>query len=103
MIVAVVRSRLKPNIETDYQPVAQRMSELARTVPGYIAHKGFFAPDGERVTLVEFENEEALEAWRTHPEHLDAKRRGYRDFYTHFRFQLCHVFRDKSWAAKEKR
>ena len=32
------------------------MNEIARTMPGYISHKGFFADDGERVTIVEFEH-----------------------------------------------
>ena len=38
-------------------------------MPGYISHKGYFADDGERVTIVEFEHEEGLRAWRTNPEH----------------------------------
>ena len=102
MIVTVLRTRLKPDIQDDYGPVATRMSELARTMPGYISHKGFVAEDGERVTIVEFESEAGLEEWRVHPEHMDAKRTGYREFYTHFEFQICNVIRKKSWAAKEK-
>jgi heme-degrading monooxygenase HmoA len=54
--------------------LARRMSELVRDIPGYIPHKGFVADDGERVTIVEFETEEALHEWRVHPEHGTAKR-----------------------------
>lgn len=100
MILAVLRSRLKPNIQDDYGPVAQRMSELASTIPGYISHKGFVAEDGERVTVVEFKSEAALQEWRVHPEHVEAKRRGYRNFYTHFDYQICNVIHEKSWTAK---
>jgi heme-degrading monooxygenase HmoA len=63
-----------PGTQDEYGPVARRMSELARDIPGYIFHKGFVADDGERVTIVEFETEEAQRD--VHPEHAAAKRRG---------------------------
>lgn len=62
MIVTVFRSRLMPGVREDYLALAARMNEIARAMPGYISHKGFFADDGERVTVVEFESEEAMRA-----------------------------------------
>ena len=52
------------------------MQQIARTIPGYISHKGFWADDGERVTIVEFEHEEGQRAWRMHPEHIEAQQPG---------------------------
>jgi len=63
MVVTIFRSRLKPEVQEEYAPLAARMSELAASMPGYISHKGFVAEDGERLTLVEFESEEAQRAW----------------------------------------
>lgn len=80
--------------------MAKRMSELARNVPGYISHKGFIAEDGERVTIVEFESEEALHQWRIDPEHAKAKRRGVEDFFSEFSYQICSVVRQRNWIAK---
>ena len=54
MIVTVFRSRLKPGLRDEYVALANRMNELARTMPGYISHKDFYADDGERVAVVEF-------------------------------------------------
>lgn len=102
MIVAILRSRLKPNIQDEYGPLSKRMNELAPTMPGYVSHKGFVAEDGERVTIVEFDTEAGLQEWRVHSEHVDAKRRGYREFYTHFDYQICSVTHAKSWTAKTK-
>ena len=65
MIVTVFRSRLKPGVRDEYVALVDRMDELARTMPGYISHKGFTADDGERVTIVEFAHEEGMRAWRT--------------------------------------
>jgi heme-degrading monooxygenase HmoA len=64
MIVTVFRTRMNPDVQDEYGPMAKRMSELARAVPGYVSHKGFVADDGERLTIVEFETEEALQKWR---------------------------------------
>jgi heme-degrading monooxygenase HmoA len=100
MIVTVFRSRLRPGTESEYGPLAQRMSELARAMPGYISHKSFTAEDGERVTLVEFESVEALQAWRIHPEHAKAKQRGIASLFGTYKFQVCNVIRDRTWTAK---
>jgi antibiotic biosynthesis monooxygenase (ABM) superfamily enzyme len=43
MIVTVFRSRLNTQAHEEYGAMAKRMSELARTVPGYVSHKGFVA------------------------------------------------------------
>lgn len=100
MIVTIFRSRLNPGVQGDYGPMAGRMSELARDIPGYVSHKGFVAEDGERVTIVEFESEEALKAWRVHPEHVKAKKRGIESFFRDYSFQICSVIRGRAWPAK---
>lgn len=81
MVVTVFRSRLKPEAAQEYAQWASRMSALAQAMPGYISHKGFVAEDGERVTIVEFESDEAQRAWSIHPQHLEAKKRGREDFF----------------------
>ena len=103
MIVTVFRSRLHPGAQDEYGPMAKRMSELARAIPGYVSHKGFVADDGERVTIVEFASEDALHEWRRHPEHLQAKRRGIDSFFSEYRVQICSVLRDRIGAAKSVR
>ena len=94
MILTVFRSRVKPEARDEYARWAARMSEIARSMPGYISHKGFVADDGERVTIVEFESEEAQRAWAVHPEHVEAKKKGRKDFYLEYRVQVCRVERD---------
>lgn len=102
MIVTIFRSRLNPGVADEYGPMARHMSELARTIPGYVAHKGFVAEDGERVTIVEFETEEALHEWGRHPEHLKAKRRGVESFFSGYSVQICNVIRSRSRPASRE-
>ena len=76
-----------------------RMSELAKGMPGYISHKGFLADDGEKVTIVEFENEETQRAWAHYPEHVDAKKKGRADFYSEYKIQTCSVLRESRFSV----
>jgi heme-degrading monooxygenase HmoA len=102
MIVTVFRSRLKPGAQEEYGPMAKQMSELAHSIAGYVSHKGFVADDGERVTIVEFESEEALREWRIHPDHAKAKKRGIESFFSDYKFQICRVIRERAWTAEAK-
>jgi heme-degrading monooxygenase HmoA len=101
MIVTVFRARLLPGVRDEYVALVNRMSELAATMPGYISHKGFFADDGERVTVVEFESEEAMRAWRTHPEHVQAQRKGRQIYYSEYHIQVCEVLREASFKRQD--
>ncbi len=97
MILTVFRSRVKPEAQDEYKRWATRMSEIAKKMPGYISHKGFVADDGERVTIVEFDSEEAQRAWALHPEHVDAKKKGRADFYQEYRVLICNVARESKF------
>ena len=95
MIIVVFRSRLAPEAGEDYETTGARMDALAAAMPGYVAHKEFAAEDGERVTIVEFENEETMRAWRMHPEHVEAQRKGRSTYYSEFRLTVCDVLREQ--------
>ena len=97
MIVTVFRSRLMPGVREEYVARVERMLELAATMPGYISHKGFFAEDGERVSIVEFESEEAMRTWRMHPEHRDEQRKAREVYYSDYSVQICQVIRETSF------
>ena len=99
MVITVFRSRLRPESVEAYADWAARMGKLAQSMPGYLSHKVFIAEDGERVTLVEFESEQAQKVWSTHPEHLKAKGKGRESFYAEYSLQVCNVIREARFAA----
>ena len=101
MVVTVFRSRLKAGAKDEYLQWAQRMAGIARTMPGYVSHKGFNADDGERVTIVEFEDEASQRAWAMQAQHVEAKKKGRADFYEEYKVQVCSVVRESSFKAKE--
>jgi heme-degrading monooxygenase HmoA len=87
--ITVFRSRLRPEALDEYEPLAERMAELADGMPGFVERKTFVAEDGERVTLVTFASREEQRAWRDHPEHRVAQRAGVERLYSEYRIQVC--------------
>ncbi|ODS96728.1 MAG: hypothetical protein ABS56_12565 [Lautropia sp. SCN 69-89] len=100
MIVTVFRSRLNPEARDEYMALAPRMAELAKSMPGYLSHKTFVAEDGERVTIVEFESEEAQRNWSMNAEHVAAKKRGREAFYAEYSIQVCTLARESRFPSK---
>ena len=90
-----------PGLREEYVALVEKIAAVARTMPGYISHKGFFADDGERVTIVEFEHEEGMRAWRTNPEHLAAQKLARTKYYTEYHVQICTLDRESKFKAKD--
>ena len=101
MIITVFRSRLRPGLRDEYVALVERMNELARTMPGYIAHKGFFAEDGEHCTIVAFEHEEGMKAWRSNREHQAAQKLACEKYYLEYSVQVCTLDRESSFKAAD--
>ena len=101
-VVTVFRSRLRPDAHA-YPEHAVRMSELARTRPGYVEHKVFTADDGERVTLVTFADRASHEEWARHPQHREAQRAGVRDYYEEYSISVGEVDRASAWRRQAVR
>jgi heme-degrading monooxygenase HmoA len=90
-IVTVFRSRLTAEVDPAYGDRAARMSELARTMPGYVDHKSFTAEDGERVTIATFADRESHDAWRLQVDHVEAQRAGVASYYETYSLQVATV------------
>lgn len=101
MIVTVFRSRLRPEHAEEYSVVASQMHSLAQEMPGFVSIRSYQAEDGERVSIVEFEDQASHDAWREHPDHRQAQRLGREKFYSEFRLQVCHVERDYRFPINE--
>ena len=87
-VVTVFRSRLRQEAGDEYAEDAAAIADLARAMPGYVEHKIFVAEDGERVTVVTFADPDSHRAWRDHPEHRAAQRRGIDRYYSSYSIQV---------------
>lgn len=95
MIVVLFKNRLRDGRGgPDYDALALRMWEIVSEMPGFVSLDSFATPDGGELAIVKFESEASLEAWRQHPEHREAQRRGRDFFYDSYQVQVCTVTRE---------
>ena len=78
----------------EYDRLGERMYGIVSKLPGFQSVKSFKADDGEEITIFRFTSEQALEAWRTHPEHIETMKRGHAEFYGSGFLQICKVIRE---------
>jgi heme-degrading monooxygenase HmoA len=94
----VFRSRLRADAKPEYDAHAAQISDLAGTMPGYVEHKSFTAEDGERLTLVTFEDMASQNAWRTQADHVSAQRKGIEAYYETYSIQVATVERASTFT-----
>jgi heme-degrading monooxygenase HmoA len=93
-ILTVFRNRLRADGADAYGELAPQILELARSMPGFVDAKTFAAADGERVTVVTFADQASHNAWRDHPTHRAAQRRGIEEFYADYSIQVATITYD---------
>ena len=84
VIVTVFRNRLRPGVDEAYGPLADEMTAIAESMPGFIDMGSYAGEDGERVAVIRFADRESHRAWAQHPDHVAAQRRGREEFYSWF-------------------
>jgi heme-degrading monooxygenase HmoA len=94
MVVVVFRSRLTAEAGDDYSEMAAEMLATAKEMPGFVEFKSFKADDGERVSLVYWQDHETMAAWRNHPRHLVAQASGRAKWYAYFRLEVADIVRE---------
>jgi heme-degrading monooxygenase HmoA len=98
-IVTVFRSRLRPGVEEQYSQMADEMSALVQTMPGFVDQQFYISPDGERVTVVRFRDLESQGTWARHPRHLEAQRRGRDEFYSWYDISISDEIRASTFEG----
>jgi heme-degrading monooxygenase HmoA len=102
MIVTLLEVKLRPEADgPEYQATAARMYEIAVQMPGFVSHETLKGEDGREIDRIVFESEETLLAWRNHPEHLQAQKRGREFFYESYSVQVCKTIRSYSFQRQE--
>jgi heme-degrading monooxygenase HmoA len=99
-IVTIFRSRLRPESASEYHETAERILELARTMPGFVDFKSFEADDGERVSVVTFASAQTHKAWRDHPEHRAAQQLGRDRFYASYDISVSEVVGEHHFPSR---
>jgi len=97
MVVILFRSKLVPTAGDDYSQMAQAMAAHARTFKGFVDMKAFKADDGERLTMVWWEDQETLKVWATDAKHRAAQNLGREKWYEYYKIDVAEVVRSNNF------
>ena len=89
MMVIILRARLKPEMSKVYEKRWAEIYARGSKAPGFISANQFTAKDGEIACLMEFDNEENLNAWKNDAEALLVQEQGRDQFFADFSAQIC--------------
>ncbi len=92
-MVILFRSKLVDTAGEDYARMAAAMDAHARTFPGFVDVKSFKADDGERLTVVWWQDEETLRVWATDARHQVAQSTGRRTWYEYYKMDVAQIVR----------
>ena len=95
----IFTNKRAPLNDDDYAAAAERMKELAATIPGFIAIESTRAEDGVGITVSYWTDEEAIATWRRHPEHLEIQAKGRSTWYEWYELRVAKVERARSFSA----
>jgi heme-degrading monooxygenase HmoA len=91
MFVVIFRARVR-QLDAGYASTAARMRELALAEFGCTAFHAL-TEGGEEVALSYWPSEAHIQAWRAHPEHVEAQRLGRERWYAWYSVQVARVER----------
>ena len=97
-ILTVFRSRLADGAyDAGYEARADEMLARAESMPGFVEFKSFTAPDGERVSVIQFASRAEHDAWAKDIEHRAAQAEGRAAFYAEYRITVAEVTNETAW------
>jgi heme-degrading monooxygenase HmoA len=91
LLVVIFRARIK-QFDEQYSKTAARMRELALQEFGCIAFHAV-TEGQEEVALSYWPDEKHVQAWRSHPEHLEAQKCGQSEWYESYSVEVARVER----------
>ncbi|MEY2468865.1 MAG: hypothetical protein QOF21_1563 [Actinomycetota bacterium] len=97
-ILTVFRSRLADGAyDAGYEERADEMLARAQAMPGFVEFKSFTAPDGERLSVIQFASRADHDAWARDTEHRVAQAQGRDSFYAEYRITVAEVTNERAW------
>lgn len=90
---AVIFTSLRTEGDRGYGRMAQRMMELAQSMPGFLGVESVRDPNGLGITVSYWKTEEDIRHWKQNTEHLQAQETGRETWYDHFSVRISRVER----------
>ena len=102
MKIILFKTRLRDGTDVAaYQQHVDAMYALARSMPGFVSSQDFASDNGDRLAVIQFQDDETLADWREHPEHRAAQERGRAEYYASYSLQVCDLERDSHFTREQ--
>jgi len=99
VIVVLFGGKDRTDIDVEaYRQTSTRMQEIVASIPGFISYNAYESGDGDEMVVVRFDSLDALEAWRGHPEHLEAQEQGRSLWSEDYWVQVTSTVREYRWT-----
>lgn len=95
MIVVLFRSRLADAAADGYADMASEMLARAKQMPGFIDFKSYKSDDGERLSIIRWQDEVTLSHWRNDVRHRVAQQLGREKWYEYYKIEVAEVIRER--------
>lgn len=90
---AVIFSAERTAVDDGYGDTADRMVELAATMPGYLGVESTRGADGFGITVSYWQSEAAIAGWKADMDHRAAREKGRTQWYEHYELRVAKVER----------
>ncbi|TNE81929.1 MAG: antibiotic biosynthesis monooxygenase [Bacteroidetes bacterium] len=94
---AVIFTSVLNSGDNGYHAMAEKMLELAATMPGYLGVES--AREEIGLTVSYWESEEAIAQWKAHSLHQLAQEKGKAEWYAKFQVRVAKVERDYDFTS----
>ena len=94
MIVVLFRSKLTEAAADGYGDMAAEMLARAKEMPGFIDFKSYRSDDGERISIIRWQDEVTLSHWRNDVRHRVAQQMGREKWYEYYQIEVAQVIRE---------
>lgn len=92
---AVMFSSLRTENQKGYKEMSNYIFELALKQEGCLGVET--ARDSLGITVSFWRDEASILKWKEHADHIVAKEKGKKDWYTQYKVRICKVERDYEW------
>ena len=104
MIAVIFEVQITEGCKDDYLEIAAKMRPMLEEVVGFISVERFqsLTDPSKLLSLSFFENEEAVQRWRTLSAHRSAQSKGRAGVFSDYHLRIAHVIRDYGMFEREE-
>ena len=103
MISVTIEYFIKPGQEAQYETLADRIHPEVYAVDGFISVEGYESRSepGKRLSLSLWRDEDAVQAWRQHPEHARIMQLSKKEIFSSYRIIVSSSIRDYRFPRRD--